>query len=117
MDVLILMTSILSVEINELTLHAKLKVICPEELGYRTLIFEDLEFKDSDFKYITCVLFPNWNQGPINIEDEGFLQIKFISAGTDKWFDGKNFVPYKYTNIQFLKFTKIKEIEPELILN
>ena len=111
------MTSILSVEVTEITLHAKLLVICPEELGYRTLIFEDLEYKDSDFKYITCVLFPNWNQRPIKIGDEGYLQIKYISAGKDTWFDGKDFIPYKYTNLQFLKFTKIKETKLDLILD
>lgn len=105
-------------EVSELTLHAKLKVACPEDSGYRTLIFEDLEYKDQDFKYITCVKFPNWNQGPIKVGDEGFLQIKFISAGVDKWFDGKEFVPYKYTNIQFMKFTKISEKDnTELILD
>lgn len=104
-------------EINELTLHAKLLVVCPEELGYRTLIFEDLEYKDSDLKYITCVLFPNWNQGPMKVGDEGYLQIKYISAGVDKWFDGKTFVPYKYTNIQFLKFVKSQSDNVELILN
>lgn len=105
-------------EANTLTLHAKLRVQCSEELGYRTLIFEDLEFKDSDFKYLTCVLFPNWNQSPIKVGDEGFLQVKYISAGKDTWFDGKEFVPYKYTNVQFLKFVKTQtEGDEELILD
>lgn len=99
----------------EITLHAKLLGKCPEEMGYETLVFEDLEFKDSYYKYITCIKFPNWNQGLINIGDEGFLHIKYISAGVDTWFDGENFVPYKYTNIQFLKFIKLKE-EPSVDL-
>ena len=63
------------------------------------------------------MLFPNWNQRPIKIGDEGYLQIKYISAGKDTWFDGKDFIPYKYTNIQFLKFTKIKETKLDLILD
>lgn len=105
-------------EISELTLHAKLLIACPEELGYKTLIFEDLEYKDSDLKYLTCVVFPNWNQSPIKVGDTGFLVVKYISAGVDKWFDGKEFVPYKYSNIQFLKFTKDKqELNTELILD
>lgn len=110
------MILILSVEVNVITLHAKLRVACPEELGYKTLIFEDLEYSDSDFKYITCVLFPNWNQSPIKVGDVGYLQIKFISAGLDKWFDGKDFIPYKYTNIQFLKFVLEKEEEDNKLI-
>lgn len=104
-------------EVNELTIHAKLSVCCPEVLGYTTMVFEDLEYKDSDFKYLTCVKFPNWNQGPIHVGDEGFLQIKYLTAGKDKWFDGESFVPYKYSNIQFLKFIKIKETENDLVLD
>lgn len=103
--------------VNELTLHAKLKAVCNEELGYKTLVFEDLEFKDSDFKYITCILFPNWNHTPIKLGEEGYLQIRYISAGKDKWFDGKDFIPYKYTNIQFLKFVKILDEEYKLIVD
>ena len=60
-------------EIKEITLHAKLLVSINEELGYKTLVFEDLEYKDPDFKYITCTIFPNWNQNPIKLGDEGFL--------------------------------------------
>lgn len=105
-------------EVNELTLHAKLKVICPEELGYKTLIFEDLEYTDRDFKYITCTLFPNWTYTSMKIGDEGYLQVKYISAGKDSWFDGKEFIPYKYTNIQFLKFIKLNDNKnSELILD
>lgn len=106
-----------SVDVNELTLHVKLKACCPEEMGYKTLIFEDLEFKDPDFKYITCIIFPNWNHSSIKLEDEGYVQVRYITAGSDKWFDGKEFVPYKYTNIQFLKFVKIQEAVCDLILD
>lgn len=104
-------------EVTDITLHAKLLVSCPEEFGYKVMIFEDLEYKNSDFKYITCTMFPNWNQGPIKVGDEGFLQIKYISAGVDKWFDGKEFIPYKFNNIQFLRFTKLKKENIDLILD
>lgn len=104
-------------EVTDITLHAKLLVSCPEEFGYKVMIFEDLEYKNSDFKYITCTMFPNWNQGPIRVGDEGFLQVKFISAGVDKWFDGKEFIPYKFNNIQFLRFTKLKKENIDLVLD
>ena len=71
----IMMTLILFMEIKEITLHAKLLVITNEELGYKTLVFEDLEYKDPDFKYITCTIFPNWNQNPINILIFSFLNL------------------------------------------
>lgn len=105
------------VETNEFTLHAKLLIIREELLGYTTLIFEDLEYKDPDFKYITCTMFPNWDQEIMNIGDIGFLRIKYITAGKDTWFDGKNFIPYKYTNIQFLKFIKMRKQNKDLILS
>ena len=101
----------------EITLHAKLLLKHEEELGYKTYVFEDLEYKVSDYKYITCTEFPNWCHSPIKVGDEGFLHVKYISAGIDKWFDGKEFVPYKQSNIQFLKFLKCKEDNSELILN
>lgn len=96
-------------QLNVITIKAKLLVKCSEHLGYQTLVFEDLEYKDADFKYITCVKFPNWDCNLLTINDVGFLSIKYIEAGKDTWFDGNNFVPYRYTNIQFLKFIKIKE--------
>ncbi len=101
----------------EVTIHAKLLVKCPEELGYETLVFEDLEYKDSHYKYITCIKFPNWQSGRLILGEEGFLQLKYISAGVDMWFDGEKFVPYKYTNIQFLKFMPLKEEKQDLIID
>lgn len=102
----------------DLTLHAKLLVACPEIMGYQTLVFKDLEYKDSDLKYITCVVFPNWDHNTFKVGDVGYLVIKYISAGEDKWFNGKEFVPYKYSNIQFLKFIKeTKTVGPDLILD
>lgn len=103
------MTLIRFMDTNEITLHAKLVAECSEGLGYKTLVFENLEYTDLNFKYITCVLFPNWNQIPIKLKEEGYLNVKYILAGVDKWFDGKEFIPYRYTNIQFLKFIKIKK--------
>ena len=59
---------------------------------------------DSDYRFIMCVRFPNWNQCAFNYGDEGFVTVRYVFEGTDKWFDGKDFVPYKDTNIIFMKF-------------
>ena len=88
-------------------------------MGYINYVFEDLEFKNYDYKYIMCVRFPNWNQSAFNLNEEGFITIRYVKEGVDKWFDGTNFNTYKYTNIIFMKFIPIKEqITPsEIILD
>lgn len=91
---------------QEITLHARLIASSMDGMGYINYVFEDLEFKDFDCKYIMCVQFPNWNQGLIKEGDVGYVTIKYVREGVDEWFDGKEFVKYKYTNIIFLKFIK-----------
>lgn len=71
-------------------------------MNYTTYVFQDLE----NYEYIMCVMFPNWEQSYINLDDEGYVTVKYVEAGVDKWYDGTNFIPYKYTNIIFLKFVK-----------
>lgn len=85
--------------------------------GYINYIFEVLdedEIKRLDTKYIVCTRFPNWECKEIKLYDEGYLSVKEIIAGEDKWFDGKTFRPYHYTMVQFLKFIdKPKEVKHE----
>ena len=92
------------IETNEVTLHARLVNEVKDLLGYTTYVFENLEGINSDFHYIMCVRFPNWDSHAFQIDDVGYVSLRFIQAGVDKWFDGKDFVPYNYTNVQFLKF-------------
>ena len=93
---------------EQITIHAKLVAEQTDGMGYTNYVFEDIESKDNDFKYVMCVRFPNWEQGPINLNDIGYLNIRYVEEGVDKWFDGTNFIPYKYTNIIFIKFIKEK---------
>jgi hypothetical protein len=44
-----------------------------------------------------------------SLGDEGYLNVRFVEAGIDKWFDGKDFNTYKYTNVIFMKFIRKKE--------
>lgn len=106
-------------EYQTVTYHVKLLAEHYDILGYTNYVFEDLEYKDYDYKYIMCVKFPNWNQSKIYLNDEGFVTVRYIREGVDKWFDGNNFISYKYTNIMFLKFIPLKpEINPsEIILD
>jgi 1-deoxy-D-xylulose 5-phosphate reductoisomerase len=73
------------------------------------MTFENLEYTDEDYKYFMCVRFPNWNQGSINLEDIGYVTVKYVKGGIDKWYDGREFITYKYTNIIFLSFIQEKK--------
>ena len=63
-----------------------------------------------------CVRFPNWEGNFVNINDIGYVTIKYVREGIDKWFDGNEMITYKYTNIIFLNFIPEKEkVELNLI--
>ena len=94
---------------QEITYHAKLVAKVTDGLDYTTYVFENLEYTDEDYKYFMCVRFPNWNQGSINLEDIGYVTVKYVKGGIDKWYDGHDFVAYKYTNIIFLSFIQEKK--------
>lgn len=79
-----------------------------DSYGYTTYVFERLEYNDYDDQYIMCVQFPNWNQYCIEKGDIGFLTIKYVQEGIDKWFNGEDFIPYNYTNVIFIKFVREK---------
>ena len=102
-----------------ITLHAKLEAKCTDGMGYTNYVFKDLEYTNYDYQYIMCVRFPNWEQTTFDIGDEGFVTIRYVQEGIDKWFDGEGFNTYKYTNIIFLKFIHLKPEtkQPEIIVD
>lgn len=87
---------------TEATYHVKLVAKQADGMGYTTFVFMNLDNNE----YIMCVMFPNWEQSYINLDDKGFVTTRYVEAGVDKWYDGTTFIPYKYTNIIFLKFIK-----------
>ncbi len=103
-------------ETKEITYHVKLLAEFEDGMGYITYVFERFEYDNLDNKYIMCVRFPNWNQGPINLGDVGYISVRYVEGGVDKWYDGTNFVPYKEPNIIFLKFIHEKPISDGQIL-
>lgn len=73
--------------------------------GYITYVFENLEeYMIKKTKYIMTIRYPNWNHKDLKLGEIGYLQFEEIRAGVDKWFDGKEMIPYRYNAIQFLKF-------------
>ncbi len=53
-----------------------------------------------------CVRFPNWEHRNVVVGEIGYLAYQEIRAGLDKWFDGKEMIPYRYNMVQFIKFIK-----------
>lgn len=73
--------------------------------GYITYVFENLEEEViKKTKYIMCIRYPNWNHKDLELEEVGYLHFEEIRAGVNKWFDGKEMIPYRYNTIQFIKF-------------
>ena len=52
--------------------------------------------------YIACIEFPNWTKDSFITGDKGYLTVKYVEQGVDKWFDGKDLIPYNYDNVIFL---------------
>lgn len=102
----------LTVVLITMTVLAKLVAKEDDCMGYITYVFECLEediIKES--RYILCTRFPNWEHRDINLEEVGYLQFIEIKAGIDKWFDGTNMIPYRYNNIQFIKFVRKPRVQ------
>lgn len=95
---------------QEITYHVKLKVKYEDGMGYTTYVFENLDYTDEELHYIMCVRFPNWDNCSFEEEDVGYVNVRYVREGIDKWFDGKVFNAYNYTNVIFLKFIKEKSV-------
>ena len=87
-------------------------------LGYITYVFENLEeYAIKCSKYIMAIRYPNWEHKELHLGDEGYLHWEEIRAGVDKWFNGKEMVPYNYNTIQFLKFVqKPQDVDNKFIM-
>lgn len=74
--------------------------------GYIIYVFQNLDSKTWDTKYIMTVRFPNWNSPLLQVGDKGFLKYKEVEAGKTTWWDNNNQtnVVYKYDNIIFEDF-------------
>ena len=100
----------------ETTIHAKFIAESIDFMGYTSYVFENLESTNWDNKYIMCVRFPNWNQAFFSIGDIGYLNVRYVEQGVDKWFDGKDFIPYNYDNVIFYVFKHEQPVVTEEII-
>ncbi len=107
----------MKLENPEQTKHVKLVAKNTDWEGYTSYVFENLHPINEDDKYIMCVMFPNWNQTIVSIGEIGFVSVKLVIAGVDTWYNGKDNIPYKYTNLIFCKFIKEEPMYEEIILD
>lgn len=97
-------------ETKEITYHVKFIAEGDEGNGYMLYVFERLEYDNLDDKYIMCVKFPNWHYLSFKLGDIGYVSVRYVEEGKDKWFDGTDFIPFKNSHIIFLKFVHDKVI-------
>lgn len=101
---------------KEVTFRGKLIASNTDWAGYTTYVFENLEPLELGLKYIMCTQFPNWDQAYISFGDVGFVSVRYVKEGVDTWFDGTNHIPYKNTDVHFLKFIPEGKPTEDMIL-
>lgn len=101
---------------REVTVRGRLVAQRTDWAGYTAYVFENLEAKTQDEKYLMCTQFPNWDQSYISQGDVGFVTVRYVNAGVDTWFDGTQYVPYKNTDVHFLKFVPFMDIPDDVEL-
>lgn len=101
---------------REVTFRGKLVAKRIDLMGYLTYVFQDLEEDAKEKKYIMCTQFPNWNQEFIALDSIGYVTVRYVRSGIDTWYDGKVHVPYKNTDIHFLKFIPELDKPTDMVL-
>ena len=91
-------------ETQTVTYYVQLKVQYDEGLGYKSYVFENLNYQDYDYQFITAVRFPNWESPPIKDGEIGYVVLRYVREGIDQWYNGEELVFFNDTNIIFMKF-------------
>ena len=99
-----------------ITYHVEVIGSYNQGFGYVWHIFRNLEPINPDTMYIACIEFPNWTKDSFITGDKGYLTVKYVEQGIDKWFDGKNLIPYNYDNVIFLVFKHEQRMVTEEIM-
>ena len=98
------------------TYHVEVIGSYNQSFGYIWHIFKNLESLNPDTQYIACIEFPNWIKDTFNPGDNGYLTVKYVEQGVDKWFDGNDFILYNYVNVIFHVFKHEQPIVTEEII-
>lgn len=78
-----------------------------EDGPYTTYVFQNLDEKG----YVMCTRVPNWHGVEPTLLQDGFLEYKFVEAGTTYWHkNDATYKMYQYTDFYFLDFIPITHI-------
>ena len=87
------------------TLLTRVEAILHDPTGYTTYIFKNIDSNAPYlYKYVMCTRYPNWEHRGLKIHEEGFLTYEPVLEGIDKWFNGVELVPYKFSANRFINF-------------
>jgi hypothetical protein len=95
-------------ETKTVTYRVELAIEDYDSFGYINYVFNRLDHHDFDDEFLLCTRFPNWEQKFFKVGDIGFVTVRYVQEGVDKWYDGKDLNFYKKTNLIFLKFIPLK---------
>ena len=105
---------------DTITIHCRLLAKEEDLMGYKTLVFRNLDNAPFGQNYCMVTVCPNWQSSIPEINDIGFLTYISVVGGEDDYYDRLNetFVKYNYTNTYFVKFVseKSKDNSKEIIL-
>lgn len=92
------------------TIKAQLVAKEIDLLNYTTVVFKSIEPAPFGYNYLMCIIYPNWESRIPEIGETGYLNYKECKAG-DTWYDNQTgkFIPYKFNNLQFIKFVEEKD--------
>ena len=99
-----------------ITYHVEVIGSYNQGFGYIWHVFKNLEPIDPDTMYIACTEFPNWTKDSFITGDKGYLTVKYVEQGVDKWFDRKDLIPYNCDNVIFLVFKHEQRMITEEIM-
>jgi len=87
-------------------------------MGYKTLVFKNLDKAPFGNNYCMVTVCPNWQSIIPEINDIGFLTYSSVIGGEDNYYDrlSDSFIKYNYTNIYFIKFVKEEDNSKKDIL-
>ena len=63
------------------TFYVKLNAVYYDTGGYIIYVFENLDYRNHELKYIMCHRFPNWDHADLNIGDRGYVNLRY----TQEW--------------------------------
>ena len=94
---------------SKITLYGK--VIAIKKKLYTTVIIEDInKSNDSDYKFVTTTILPNWNIS-VSLGSIGFFEMQITIAGVSTWYNNetKDCKAHNYSAYYLLSFIEKQE--------